>query len=273
MRFLDRLEPRLRRYGVPNVTAGLVAAQVLTFGLAQVRPAAVGEIVLVPDAVLAGEWWRVVTFLAMPPSLDWSALGLLFLFFGWYLFFLMGNALEGYWGAFRYNVYLLVGYVATVAAAFLNPHAAATNVLFESSVFLAFAHLYPNFELRLFFVLPVKIKWLSLLTWLGYAWVAATGDWSTRAMTFAAVSNFLLFSGGAVIARGRTGRRRMATQARRFAVSKEPPFRHKCATCGITDKTHPRAEFRYCSRCVGGQAYCEDHLKDHSHVTEPEASR
>ena len=68
-----------------------------------------------PDKVLQGEWWRLVTFLFDPP-LDESDL---FAFFFWYLFYLMGTTLEANWGAFRYNVYLLMGYVASIAMAFV----------------------------------------------------------------------------------------------------------------------------------------------------------
>ncbi len=270
MRLLDRLERQLRPYAVPNVTDGLIALQVLVFALAQVRPAAAGELLLVPDQVFAGEWWRVVTFLALPPRLDLTAFGLLFLFFGLYVFHLMGTALEAHWGALRYNVFLLVGYAATVAAAFLSPHAAASNLFLEGSVFLAFAFLCPDFELCLYFILRVKIKWFALVAWIGYAFVMVFGDWPTRAAVAASTLNFFLFFGRDVVDRLRTGRRSMTAQARRFAASKEPPYRHKCATCGITDRDHPQAEFRYCGKCAGGQAYCMDHLRNHDHVAEPE---
>ena len=272
MRLLDRLEQRLRPYAVPNVTAGLIAVQVLTFALAQVRPAAVGEIQLVPERVLAGEWWRLFTFLAMPPVVGRSALGPIWAFFAWYMFYLMGTALEGFWGAFRYNVFLTVGYVATVAAALLTPEMPATNVFLAGSVFLAFAFLYPDFQLLLFFILPVKIKWIALATWLWYGVQIAFGDWTTRALVLASICNFFLFFGRELVERVSTGRRRMAMQAARVAAAKEPPYRHKCAVCGITDRTHPQAEFRYCSKCAGGPAYCGDHLRNHEHVTEPGAT-
>ena len=56
---------------------------------------------LVPEAVVAGDWWRVFTFLFVPPATN-----PIFAFFGWYLFYLMGSTLEAQWGAFRYNIYL-----------------------------------------------------------------------------------------------------------------------------------------------------------------------
>src|SRR5690606_5700220 len=97
------------------------------------------------------------------------------------------------WGAFRYNLFLGIGYVATIAAGFLVPDAAVNNGFLYGSVFLAFAHLYPDFTLYLLLLLPVKIKWLALLTWIGYAWVFVVGTWSDRVSIVAAVANFLLF--------------------------------------------------------------------------------
>src|SRR6187402_3417701 len=140
MRLLSRLERRLGRFAVPHLTLGLVACQVVVYLIAQgmdARPEArlvPGESVhekleLVPEKVLAGEVWRLGTVLLLPPTTN-----VLFAFFFWYFFWLMGSALESYWGDFRYNLYLFVGWAATVAAAFLTPDRPAGNVFLESTV-------------------------------------------------------------------------------------------------------------------------------------------
>ncbi len=85
----------------------------------------------------------------------------MFAFFFWYLFYLMGTALERSWGTFRYNVFLLIGYVDTVGVAFIVPDVPANNAFLQGSVFLAFAYLFPDFVMYIFFILPVKIKWLG----------------------------------------------------------------------------------------------------------------
>ena len=64
---------------------------------------------------LHGEWWRLDH---VSCSIRRST-NLLFAFFFWYLFYLMGTTLEANWGTFRYNVYLLIGYVASVVMAFV----------------------------------------------------------------------------------------------------------------------------------------------------------
>jgi hypothetical protein len=69
----------------------------------------------------------------------------------------------------------------------------------------------------------------------------------------------------------RTGQRRMARQAAQF-TAKKPEYFHRCVVCGITDRTHPQMDFRYCSKCVGTHGYCMDHLGSHDHITAAETA-
>jgi hypothetical protein len=258
MSLLNNLEKKFRRYAVPNVTLYLILGQVLFFVFVLSGRFILDRVLLVPAQVMAGEWWRLLTFLFIPPVTN-----PIFAFFAWYLFYLMGNSLEGHWGAFRYNIFLLVGYVVTVGVSFLFPFHAATNIFIAGSVFLAFAYLYPDFQLYIFFILPVKVKWLALLTWIGYAYQMLVGSWSTRLLVLASITNYLLFFGRDIYLNARTGRHRMAAQARDI-TGKRDPF-HKCTVCGITDLSHPRMEFRYCPDC-NGLGYCMDHILKHEHV-------
>ena len=269
MRWLRRLEGRLSRYGVPNVTVVLVALQVLVYLVIEldISPNLRERIQLVPQLVLTGEVWRVFTFLCDPPEMH-----PIFVFFFWYLFYLMGTALEMNWGALRYNVFLLIGFAATVSVSFLTPEAAATNAFVQGSVFLAFAHLYPDFTLMLFFILPVKSKWLALLTWCGYFLTVVNGTWPMRLAVIASVLNFLIFFGADIVNRVRTGRRRMVVQTRKLTAQvNERPYFHRCVVCGVTDRTNPDMDFRYCTKCVGACGYCRDHLHNHEHITDPAA--
>ena len=242
MRLLDRLERRFRRYAVPNLTVILIAGQVALYALGSPRPDLLERIAFIPARFLDGEIWRILTFVFDPPISN-----LFFAFFFWYLFYLMGTTLEHTWGTFRYNVFLLVGYVATVAAAFLMPQMPASVGFLQGSVFLAFAYLYPDFQLLLFFLLPVKVKWLALLQWIGYFLTIAFAPWIMKLMATAAVVNFFVFFGKDIALRVRSGKRRMESQASRIKARSTP--RHRCAVCGITNLTHPDMDFRYCSEC------------------------
>jgi hypothetical protein len=258
MNLLDTLERKFRRYAIPNLTLSLIIGQVIFFVFHMTGKFLLERVELVPELVLTGEWWRLLTFLFIPPLTN-----PLFAFFAWYMFYLMGTALEGHWGDFRYNLFLLIGYVVTVAVSFLFPLYTATNIFIGGSVFLAFAFLYPDFQILIFFILPVKMKWLAILTWIGYAYQIITGSWSTRLLVLASISNFLLFFGRDILWRMKSGNRQMVTKAREISGKREA-F-HRCTVCGITEQSHPSMEFRYCPEC-GGLGYCQDHIMNHAHV-------
>lgn len=254
--FLDQL-------AIPNLSLWLVIGQVAVFALTATGQISEQVLWLVPLWALEGEWWRLVSFLFVPP-----AVSLIFIAFAWYMFWLMGSALEGYWGAGRYNLFLFVGWALTAAVSFLTPGAAASNGFLAGSVFLAFARLNPDFEIALFFVLPVKIKWLALITWLGYGFAFAVGGWPARLGIVAATGNFLIFFGRDIWLSMRQQKRRMSHQARTFSALEEEGPRHRCRICGKDSDSHPDLDFRYCSKCAGDQCYCPEHIRNHEHVIE-----
>lgn len=265
MDFLNRLERAFGRFALPNLSLYLVVGQVAFWGVAFLGGFNLERIALLPYAVREGEIWRLFTFLFVPPNSS-----PLFIAFAWYMFFLMGGALEEHWGVFRYNVFLFTGWLLTVVVAFIFPGNYATNLFLAGSVFLAFAFLNPDFELMLFFILPLKIKWLALISWLVYGYSLAVGSWPVRFAVLAAIGNFLLFFAGDIVQLIKTGRRRMESQARRRSDQRdEDEPRHRCHACGKTDKTHPLMDFRYCSKCADDECYCQEHLFSHEHVVAP----
>jgi hypothetical protein len=259
MSLLDNLERRFRRFAIPQITLYIVAGQVVLYLFVMAGAIGLEQILLIPAVVLQGEVWRLITFIFIPP-LD----NVVFAFFAWYLFYLMGTALENQWGVFRYNIYLLIAYLATVGMAFLTPGFAATNVFIGGSVFLAFAFLYPEFQLYLFFLLPIKVKWLALVTWVGYFLGFVFGGWGTRLMILASTLNFLLFFWKDIIRKIKYGRKKMVQQARTHATQDEPL--HRCVICKATEKTDKELEFRYCGQCRPVSCYCLDHLQGHEHI-------
>ncbi|MBA4391070.1 MAG: hypothetical protein C0399_09040 [Syntrophus sp. (in: bacteria)] len=258
MNISDYLEKKFRRFTIPNITLYLIIGQAVLFVLDLSGKFDLASVVLIPVLVRGGEWWRLISFIFIPPATH-----PLFMIFAWYLFYLMGNALEEHWGAFRFNLFLLVGYIVTVAVSFLFPLYPATNIFIAGSVFLAFAFLYPDFEILIFFILPVKMKWLALLTGIGYAYQVIVGPWPTRLVVLASIANFLLFFGKDILWRMKAGNRQMIRKAKTISTKKDP-F-HRCTICGITDLSHPYMEFRYCREC-GGLGYCAEHITKHEHV-------
>lgn len=273
MPLISRLESRFGRFAPPNVTLVLIIGQVLCYlvnygGAANGNLGILNRIPLVPELVLQGEVWRLVTYLFDPPRMN-----ILFAFFAWYLFYLMGTTLEANWGTFRYCLYLLLGYLASLTAAFIGfavfnvQGEYASNAFLYGSVFLAFARFYPDFTLMLMFILPVKIKWLALLTWIGYGFTFLTDPgWLSKLMILAATLNYLVFFGRDIIRNAKQGHRRMQSQAKTLQTNTK--LMHECRVCGLSSKDSPRVAFRYCSQCEGQCCYCPEHIRSHQHVGE-----
>jgi hypothetical protein len=259
MPFLKKLERIFGPFAIPGLTLYLIIGQVAAFVAIELGRLDARNFLLVPRWVLEGEVWRLLACLFLPPTAS-----VIFVAFAWWMFYLMGSALESHWGTFRYNLFLLSGYGLTVGVAFLRPDSAVTNVFLAGSVFLAFAYLYPDFELALFFILPVKIKWLALVAWAGYCARLALGEWPERLQVLAATGNFFLFFGHDLWLTARMRGRRMKTQAERFAQA--GAARHQCRVCGKTDLTDPNLDFRYCSKCAGDECYCPEHIFQHEHM-------
>src|SRR3954466_4953629 len=136
----DKLERFFGRFAISNLSLYIVIGQVfvlltLMFNLLDPR-----IFIFVPARVMHGEWWRLLTFpfFLAPPN---GSFGPIFTAFALYMFYMMGSALESYWGAFRYNLFLFLGYALTVGAAFLAPGNTASNLFLAGTVFLAFAYL------------------------------------------------------------------------------------------------------------------------------------
>ena len=137
----------------------------------------------------SGESCELVTFIFIPPTFS-----PLWLIFTLYFYYLVGSGLEQAWGSFKFNVYYLVGMIATILAAFITGHG-ATGVYLNLSLFFAFATLYPDFQVLLFFILPVKVKYLA---WLNAAFLGYTllfSPWPLKVAALASVLNYFIFFG------------------------------------------------------------------------------
>lgn len=269
MPFRKNLEARLRRWAIPNPTAIIIAGQVLLYLVQMGRDAgqmggdAFSKIYLDPGRVLQGEVWRLITFAFVPPQT-----ALIWAIFGWLIFYFFGTTLETTWGTLRYNLFLFIGLVANIAAAFvawgMGALTIADNGFLYGTVFLAFARLYPDYVINLFFVLPVRIKWLALLAWIAYGYAFITSGWMGRLLIVASVFNYLVFFGREHLRDWQQGQRRRTFQARVAAAGKPV---HKCLVCGLDSATSPKTSFRYCSKCAGQCCYCPEHIQNHEHVT------
>lgn len=262
MDIIDKLEKKLGRFAVDNLTYYLIAGQVLAFLLITSYPQYSRYFTLKGSRVLAGQWWLLLTFLFNPISKS-----LLFVIFVWYIFYLYGSVLERRWGSFRYLIYVLISYIGIVILAFIFPDVELTNAYIYASLFLAFAYLYPNFQLLLFFIIPVKIKWLAILTWIGIIGSIIIGSLPTKILTLVSISNFLLFFWHDLIYEVK---RLLRHSSLPFAQkAKLQKAYHICAVCGDNERDNPNMQIRYCSKCMPSSCYCGDHIKNHIHIRKP----
>lgn len=284
MNWLDKLERKFGRYAIHNLMYYIIILYVVGLVVQLFAPSFYYQYLsLDVNAILHGQIWRVVTFIIQPPQSSY-----IFMIFALYLYYMLGRELERTWGAFRFNLYFFAGMLFHVIAAFAAYF--ITGVSFplgtwylNMSLFLAFAAIYPDMQFYLFFMIPVKAKWLGWLDGLYFlytiaqAFLPAYGGgifgviYQSNAIAAAvSILNFVIFFLGA-----RNMQRFSPKQQRRkrqFQQKIRPEnhcaggARHRCAVCGRTELDDPTLEFRYCSKCNGNYEYCQDHLFTHIHV-------
>ena len=280
MNWLDKLERKLGRFASPNLTVYLLIGYVIGFGVMYLMPEMVGYLTLEPALILRGQVWRLISWVLIPPTTNLISLVFLVL-----LYYSLGTALERTWGSFRYNVYIFSGLLFTVLAVFglyafyyfrygvevpLSVIGLIGTNYITMSIFLAFAAIYPNMEVMLYFILPIKMKWMALVyvVLAGYDFI--NGGIGIRVAIGASLLNFVIFF---LSTRNfkRFGPREQARKAK-FKKQSRPHMtytngaHHRCAVCGRTELDDPCLEFRFCSKCNGNYEYCQDHLFTHEHV-------
>ncbi|MBQ3135742.1 MAG: rhomboid family intramembrane serine protease [Oscillospiraceae bacterium] len=235
----------------------------------------------VPGAILQGQVWRLVTFVFVPLFSD-----LLYLALSLLLYYFLGNQLERAWGSTRFTVYYLLGVVLTALcglALWFTPfrwYVGIVNMHYVNlSLFLAFASLYPDMQFRIYFIIPIRGKWLALvyaaMVVIDIVRFALAGQYVLAAVPVISLLNWLLFFWEDLVHGGQKARirvQRKVTQkpvdlrAAQKQVQEQKGYLHKCCVCGITDADDRNMEFRYCSRCEGYHCYCADHINNHTHV-------
>ncbi len=260
-RLLARLERRFGRYAIPNLILYVVGGMALVWALAFVRPEASVRLMLDLEAVRHGEVWRLVTFLFLPQtsSVYWI---LISLYFTWWV----GSSLEEQWGAFKFNAYYLFGAFCTIAAAAIaGPQ---TNMYLNLSMLLAFAALFPEVNVYVLYVIPMRVKWLGLATaaYIAYEGITAV-DWATRAAIVAALGNYFLFFGGHWwgVWKSRGLAVRQSARKAELHGGDAPVFGQRvCAICGAKEADGTDIRVCSCAKCGGQQrTLCLEHARNH----------
>lgn len=274
------------RFGIPNLMRVIVIGNVAVYVLMLLTQAndanALSFLTFNLNALLHGEVWRLVTFVFVPAYSSPFALLISLYFYYW-----IGSTLERQWGTAKFNLYYISGALLTVLGVVLaslitgNPYlTAAGNGYVNLSMFFAFAFLFPDTTVLLFFILPVKMKWLAYLDGALFAFdiIKAIGahNWAGVVLPIVALLNFAVFIWPEVHylkerAKYQNSRKTVQfrqAQQQQAKQAQQQGYRHKCAVCGRTDTDYPDLQFRYCSKCVGYHCFCQDHIFNHVHFTE-----
>lgn len=297
---MSNFEKKFGKYAIKNLSLILIMCYACGYLMKWINPGFFTYLYLNPYEIIHHfQIWRLVTWLIVPPdSFDFWTLLML------YFYYSIGTSLERTWGTYRYNVYIFSGILFTAVGAFIlygissllgaqslglwmtvdgyitYPTMFSTYYV-NMSIFLAYAATFPDYEVLLFFILPIKVKFLGIIygAMLVYQFIVGYGTSSAlfyynlgiRFVITASLLNFVVFffTSRKKVRRGpiKIIRQQVVKQQPRHETKKSSGItRHKCAVCGRTDETNPELEFRFCSKCNGNYEYCQDHLFTHTHV-------
>jgi hypothetical protein len=185
------VDKNLNWLSIPKLPLLLTVIQVLVFALVKAKPEFLLKLNLVPGAVLQGEIWRVLTFIAAPFAGNFILVLVVLCF----LYYIMVN-LEKIWGTTLFTVYFLIAWFCSVLAALLIGTTIETFVYMEISFFFALATLTPNNIIHLFFILPIAYKWIaSFMPLVLFVVPLFLGDFSQQLYIFLLFANYLIFFG------------------------------------------------------------------------------
>lgn len=195
MKWYQKAWRKIKHFSIPNlmiyITSGMLFVYLVEV-LAFLPFSLAGAISFSRSAIFSGQVWRLLTFVFSPPMTNLFSV-ILTLYF--YVF--IGRSLEDAWGSTSFTHYYLLGWFGTVLGGLLT--GAATATYLNMSLFLAFAVLYPNAELRLFFFLPIKAKYLGyadgILYILSLIGLLIVRDWAGIVSLLISLVNFFIFFG------------------------------------------------------------------------------
>jgi hypothetical protein len=296
MSIFDKVQKKYGKYAIKHLMNYVLVIQLVGFFMIHFEPATRDFLAFDVELILKGEVWRLISFIAIPGA-DYIFFELLAI----YIYYMFARSLETLWGSLWFDLYYVFGILGHIVAGFICYFVFGFNANFitvdflNASLFMAYAYIFPESMIYIFFIIPVKMKWLANFEATIYGSIIVFGFLSPflipvapkfyaflfslgipaviwyAVLVFCVMLNFIIFF---ILTRG--ARRKMYYFAghinkkvqKEYKVKARPmagPV-HKCAVCGRTEKDYDGV-FRFCSRCVGEYEYCEEHLTTHIHVT------
>ena len=283
---MSNFEKKFGKYAIKNLSLTLIMCYAAGYLIEMVLPGLFHFLTLNPYAIMHGQVWRLVTWILIPPDSS----NLFFVLLMLYFYYSLGTSLERTWGTYRYNVYIFSGMLFTIIGSFLmmgycymvrpadmvsygpSVFFSAVSPLFSTyyvnmSIFLAFAATFPEVQVLLMFIIPIKVKVLGIIYGVMLIANFIQGSAYSRFAMAASLFNFVVFwitSKNHIHMSPKQVKRRQ--EFRREVKRNTGVTKHKCAICGRTELDSPDLEFRFCSKCNGNYEYCQEHLFTHQHV-------
>lgn len=304
--FINKLEKKFGKYALNNLSLYIVITLIAGYVVGSLTPEIYGFLTLNPYEILHGQVWRLFTWILAMPSESGNILflGIMLLFY-----YQIGRQLEFSWGTFRFNLYIFSGLFFTVVGSFVlyfvlylyykvtgdysvlnvfgfitvisdnmmeiigsNIGYSVTTSYILTTMFLGYATTFPEQQVYIYFLIPIKVKWMAYVYVALMVFEMIGVSWGVRIVMLLSVLNFIIFYMLVMRAKGYSPRqmKRRAEYKKKVARAQansvyENGARHKCAVCGQTELSNPNLEFRYCSKCSGGKEYCQQHLFTHVH--------
>lgn len=284
MNFYNKLERKFGRYSIKNLPFVMLVLCAASYAIKYISQIIginlIDILVLDPIRIVTkGQIWRLVTWLLIPPE----DTNIIFVIIMLLFYYSISKSLVMVWGSFKYNLYIICGFIFTILGAFIlwgigtfipvyfNPWQYFTTYYVNMSIFLAYAATFPENKIFLMMVLPIKVKWLGIvygaILIINCIMYANIVTWPLIVVIVCSLLNFVLFY-FVILGKVKTKVRQAKNNIR---VEREQQMRaritkHKCAICGRSEETNPELTFRFCSKCNGNYEYCNEHLFTHTHV-------
>ncbi len=275
MHFLNKMERKFGRFAIQGLMKYIILFYVAGYLIEFLAPQAYSFLTLEPFLIFHyGQVWRLVSWVLIPPPTGNFIFAIIMII----LYYQLGTALERTWGAFRFNLYIFGGMIFTVLGALLlfviygvntpiSMGSSFSTYYINMTIFLAFAVCYPDMRIMLYFIIPIKMKWMAGIYAALIIYEMIISSWGGRVAIIASILNFLIFF--FMTRNYRSVSPKEVHRKRTYRRQVQQPkgvTRHKCAICGRTELDDPNLEFRFCSKCNGNYEYCQDHLFTHEHV-------
>ena len=194
--FFNKLEYKYGKYAVRNLNVYLAAIYLVGLVIMTLDPMYYyNNLSLNIAKILSGQIWRIITFIFYPPLISYYMfLSLLSI----YIYYSLSRSLLMIWSDFKFQMYIICGMLGHFLGGLLIYLITGQNVVLTPdyltfSIFIAFALSFPNSVFLLFFIIPIKAKYLGYFELAVYLFYFVVGGLNTKIAIACSLINVFIF--------------------------------------------------------------------------------